>query len=411
MSTNTPKPSRLMTPTKAYSAKQLSMSRTQSASLTCRTPLQPASNRTPFASRPPIAARTPMSSSQTPSTKPLLTRNQKQSYHTPKTVGNIAPRFTNRAPLTVGRAPINTSTINRRLFKGTTTTPNSKQNNPIASKARTADVARLISVRRSINTLQSPLNSCTTPPEVKTPSSKLFRKIFASGNSGTKIPLRTGHFKEFAKECGETTPINKNLNALKKKQRRSSRMSTDFKGLDDEACLLITPSLMRKLICSGGRADELNNSEESVKIHSVKPSSILKYLFKEKNVEKENKSTVATPKVVKKVEEKEMKLSSGLFKAQELSSEAKNNASMSTRVFGNADNVNKERACSIFSTMTLTASPVSATEVKQTDNAKGTNLPKIVITEAEMKSDDVKNEKGKFSYIISNHFRLRFIRN
>lgn len=382
MSTTTPLSSRLMTPTKAYSAKQMPNTRTPSVTAPHRTPLtqktlSTASNRTPFASKPPMSARTPMSSRQTPSNKaplgrtPLQQQPQKQFLKTPRTVGANAPRLNTRTHLTVGRAPINTSTINRRLFQAKTT-PNSKANNPIVSKARTADAARLISVRKSINTLHSPLNSCTTPPEAKTPSSKLFRKIFASGNSGTKIPLRTGHFKEFQKECNETTPMNKNLAALKKKQRRSSRRSTDFKGLDDEACLLITPSLMRKLICSGGRADELKKDEDTVKVHSVKPSSILKYLFKERNAEKENKITEVAMDVkeVKKVEEVVTASSSGLFKAQELVAVATSSGSANTRVFGNAYNISKDRPSSIFSTVTLKESPIAAREVKTLDEEK-----------------------------------------
>lgn len=166
--------------------------------------------------------------------------------------------------------------------------------------------------------------------------------------------------------------MNKNLAALKKKQRRSSRRSTDFKGLDDEACLLITPSLMRKLICSGGRADELKKDEDTVKVHSVKPSSILKYLFKERNAEKENKITEVAMDVkeVKKVEEVVTASSSGLFKAQELVAVATSSGSANTRVFGNAYNISKDRPSSIFSTVTLKESPIAAREVKTLDEEK-----------------------------------------
>lgn len=280
MSTNTPVSQRLMAPTKSYSAKQLTIPRTlsarsQSPAVTSNTPgPQRLFSKTTTEPRTPTMTRTPLVQRGLSVRTPLTTEKPR-----------IQQRFNLRAPMTVGR-PMNSSTLKREQK-----TPSFKLNNPIASRAKTVDVARLTSIRRSINTLKQAdeVKSIKTTPEAKTPTSNIFKKIFASGNSATKLPLRKSYLPYYAKEVAaspkfaQKNPVNKQLDALRKKRR--SRRSSDFgvKGLDDEACLLITPSLMRRLICTArGTASGVikkGESEDPVKVHSVKPSSLLKYLF------------------------------------------------------------------------------------------------------------------------------------
>ncbi len=350
MSTNTPLSQRLLAPTKAYSAKQLTATRTPSASIqsdvvTSKTPgPQRLFSQTAIEPRTPVSSRTPQVQRGLSVRTPLTC--QKQESRTQQ-------RFDPRAAMTVGR-PINSSTLKRHAKH----TPSSSLNNPTAARAKTVDVARLTSIRRSIQTLQQAdeVKELRTTPEAKTPTSNIFRKIFASGNSGTRIPLRRSHLKDYAKEVAASpkqapkTPVNKQLEALRKKRR--SRRSSDFgvKGLDDEACLLITPSLMRRLICTarGTAAGVIRkgDNEEPVKVHSVKPSSLLKYLFNRDSSAEATNTPVKTETLVSE-EASAVASNAGLFRAQTLTEQA-SKASVCAQVFGNTEEVSA-RPLSLFS--------------------------------------------------------------
>ncbi len=353
MSCNTPVSSRLLAPTKSFSAHSKTTIRTPISKASTLTSKTPGPHKINFNPAPTKYETTPRIQRGTAVKTPLVT-----DYKTP----SIGQKLRIRAlPMTVGR-PMNSSTLKRD--KPNFNTPSSKLNNPTALKSKTVDNARLVSVRRSILTLQNPLNSVKTPPEVKTPASKLFRKIFASGNSGTKIPIRKEHFTELKKETTTEqqlqTPVNKNIERVKSSKRRSSvrRSSGAFTGLDDEACLLITPSLMRRLICSaskfGNRTPiKKSDNEEPVKVHSVKPSSLLNYLFKSSS---SNKEDTPAKEIVQTIVSSETEVSekkackslfaSGIFKTQELACEK--TSSCAQKVFGNTDDVS-QRPISLFS--------------------------------------------------------------
>jgi len=74
---------------------------------------------------------------------------------------------------------------------------------------------------------------------------------------------------------------------------RSARLSS---GLNEDTCVILTPKLMRQLIDSvtkarANRAALIENNvqedeeEEEIKIQSVKPTSLLKYLLKENHLD------------------------------------------------------------------------------------------------------------------------------
>ncbi len=366
MSCNTPVSSRLLAPTKSFSAHTKQEVRTPISKTNTLMSKTPGPTRVPFNPTPAKYETTPRIQRGT-AVKTALTND----FNTP----SIGQKFKMRTvPMTVGR-PINSSTLKRD--KTSFNTPSSKLNNPTASKAKTVGNARLISVRRSIQTLQNPLNAVKPPTEVKTPASKLFRKIFASGNSGTKIPILKEHLSEFKKETAEPkTPINKNIEKLKTKRRSSIRRSSAaFKGLDEEACLLITPSLMRRLICSaskfGNRTPiKKSDNEEPVKVHSVKPSSLLNYLFKsshnkEDAPSKEIVATLTSAETTEATDKKACKslFSGGIFKPQELACESISSGAQ--KVFGNTV-ATSERPASIFSQAVSCKNPELVNQVTPT---------------------------------------------
>ena len=76
--------------------------------------------------------------------------------------------------------------------------------------------------------------------------------------------------------------LDEKLSKTNVKSRRSSRLSFNI----ESSCLVLTPKLMRQLISASSNLtpDALDNpvDEEPVKVHSIKPSSLLKYLFQDK---------------------------------------------------------------------------------------------------------------------------------
>ena len=142
--------------------------------------------------------------------------------------------------------------------------------------SRTVDCARA-SIRRSIRTLQEPS------------SRSLWRKGVIA--SGTKIPVYNGSMRTYPATEGKVRAIPKQeagsaaiTDSAKRRSTRGRRSSHFGLGDMDQGCFLITPKVMRKLFATASNVGSIvetdeAGSEEPIKVHTVKPSSLFKYLF------------------------------------------------------------------------------------------------------------------------------------
>lgn len=162
--------------------------------------------------------------------------------------------------------------------------------------SRTVNCAKT-AIRRSIRLLNSPPGTSLTPNP--------YRRNLFPGNvnhSGTKIPiLKNNTDRDFSKtDAGPQRTVNMTRHRLddpkpakrKSLMERATRLSS---GLSEDTCFILTPRLMRQLIdtVSKSRAnrenvEEEDEEEEEIKIQSVKPTSLLKYLLKEKHYDATN---------------------------------------------------------------------------------------------------------------------------
>ena len=141
--------------------------------------------------------------------------------------------------------------------------------------SRTVDCARA-SIRRSIRTLQEP-------------SSR--RSVWRKGviASGTKIPVYSGSMRTYPATEGKIRTLPKQegsaaiSESIKRRSARGRRSSHFGMGDMDQGCFLITPKVMRKLFATASNVASIvetdEASDEPIKVHSVKPSSLFKFLF------------------------------------------------------------------------------------------------------------------------------------
>jgi len=253
-----------------------------------------------------------LNNNQTPRStiRPRVERFNSAQTHSCTTAQTPSMRRLNglQTPLTSSRA-----LTDRRAGTNTNQTPiYGRQMNPAKASSRTVECAKS-SVRRSIRLLNNKIDS-----EFYTPSAVSRRQLFAI--NGSKIPVYRGDLKQYPKSEGlhltsrrreeattaanrllkneedankpETQQIETKTTTMKKFNKRRSTNRFSMSQIES-SCLILTPKLMRQLMNSASKTNDQpeegqlqdvyeEEEEEPIKVHSIKPSSLIKYLFSDK---------------------------------------------------------------------------------------------------------------------------------
>lgn len=257
--------------------------------------------------------------------------NSKIPLKTPNQLLTPTNRFLNNVN---NSAKTNNSAVKSLFQNSLMKTPSSALNRPqvIGSSARN----QVIPSRTPARTFQTP---------AKTPVSRLNppKTPLSARPSGTNLSNRLGAASKIPsvvskQTINSTTPSNKLLNPLNDKKisrtidcaksikRRSIKIlnqsSSRLSFLNDmeSGCFLMTPKAIRQLINSANKIEEQvqedgeqkqkenelkkQEEEEPIKVHAIKPTCLLKYLFPEKRIA-EAKAQIEEPKKEIQTSEKE----------------------------------------------------------------------------------------------------------
>lgn len=283
---------------------RLATATTQSAKVTKSARANPTSSTVQSAIR--------LNNNQTPCStiRPRVERFNSAHIHSASTAQTPSMRRLNatKTPLTSSRA-----VADRKPGVTNTQTPlYGRHLNASKPSSRTVECAKS-SVRRSIRLLNNKIDN-----EFYTPSANSRRQLFAI--NGSKIPVYKGDAKQYPKSEGahltsrrreEPSKVNaanrlfKNENdtndldlqtemktTTKKFNKRRSTNRFSMSQIES-SCLILTPKLMRQLMNSASKANDQQDEghlqdvdeeeeEEPIKVHSIKPSSLIKYLFSDK---------------------------------------------------------------------------------------------------------------------------------
>ena len=229
-------------------------------------------------SRVPLLSQTPRSSSKIP----LNTQSRISSKFTPKTPSLNTP--TSRFLSTANSSRSMSSSINRST--------NQLPKTPIYRPPTTPSSNRLSSAR---------IGTTTNPPKSslpKTPST--FKSSFVSRfpnnsnkntNSNFYTPIRNKPSFADQKKLSRTVDCAKSIKrrSIKILNQTAGRLS--FLNEMDSGCVLMTPKLFQHLINNDKIEEEVEKlNAEDLKVRTIDPNNLLKYLLKKDKNENDSKS-------------------------------------------------------------------------------------------------------------------------